>query len=107
MLFVQHPSDPVTWWSTDLLFSEPDWLKEAPVGDRSAAMRWYPIVTFWQVAADLANAVGVPDGHGHNYGISSVNGWAAIAPPAGWTPQDTERIRKALVDTASLDGPDT
>lgn len=107
VLFVQHPSDPVTWWSTDLLFSEPDWLKEAPVGDRSAAMRWYPIVTFWQVAADLANAVGVPDGHGHNYGISSVNGWAAIAPPVGWTPQDTERIRKALVDTASLDGPDT
>ncbi|MBA0047962.1 alpha/beta-hydrolase family protein [Mycobacteroides sp. LB1] len=107
VLFVQHPSDPVTWWSPDLLFTEPDWLKEAPVGDRPSAMRWYPIVTFWQVAADLANAVGVPDGHGHNYGVSSVNGWAAIAAPSGWTPQDTERIRKALDDTASLDGPDT
>lgn len=107
VLFVQHPSDPVTWWSPDLLTGEPDWLRERPVGDRPGAMRWYPIVTFWQVAADLAIATDVPDGHGHNYGISSINGWAAVAAPEGWTAQDTERIRKALVDTAALDGPDT
>ncbi|MGV0600556.1 alpha/beta hydrolase, partial [Mycolicibacterium pulveris] len=68
VLFLQHPSDPIVWWSEDLLFTRPDWLKEPPGIDRSPSMRWYPIVTFWQVAADMTNASSVPEGHGHNYG---------------------------------------
>src|SRR4029450_2113858 len=28
VLFLQHPSDPIVWWSEDLLFNRPDWLKE-------------------------------------------------------------------------------
>ena len=57
-------------------------------------MRWYPIVTFWQVAADMTNAAAVPGGHGHNYGEFVLDGWAAVAPPDGWTADDTERIRR-------------
>ncbi|OMC32664.1 hypothetical protein A5740_01170 [Mycobacterium sp. GA-1841] len=106
VLFLQHPSDPIVWWSTDLLFSEPDWLVEPPGTDRTASMRWYPIITFWQVAADITNASSVPAGHGHNYGQSMLDGWAAVAPPAGWTPADTERIRVALDKTAGEDGPE-
>lgn len=106
VLFLQHPSDPIIWWSTDLLFSEPDWLVEPPGTDRTASMRWYPIITFWQVAADITNASGVPAGHGHNYGESVLDGWAAVAPPEGWTPEDTERIRLALEKTESDDGPE-
>lgn len=106
VLFLQHPSDPIIWWSTDLLFSQPDWLVEPPGRDRTASMRWYPIVTFWQVSADMTNAAGVPGGHGHNYGDSVLDGWAAVAPPDGWTPEDTERIRIALEKSASNDGPE-
>lgn len=106
VLFLQHPSDPIIWWSTDLLFSEPDWLVEPPGGDRTASMRWYPIITFWQVAADITNASGVPAGHGHNYGESVLDGWAAVAPPDGWTPEDTERIRMALEKSQANDGPE-
>ncbi|MCV7069097.1 alpha/beta-hydrolase family protein [Mycolicibacterium farcinogenes] len=106
VLFLQHPSDPIIWWSTDLLFSEPDWLVEPPGTDRTASMRWYPIITFWQVAADITNASSVPAGHGHNYGQSVLDGWAAVAPPEGWTPEDTERIRVALEKTAANDGPE-
>lgn len=106
VLFLQHPSDPIVWWSTDLLFSEPDWLVEPPGGDRTASMRWYPIITFWQVAADITNASSVPNGHGHNYGESVLDGWAAVAPPRGWTPEDTERIRVALDKTVANDGPE-
>ncbi len=106
ILFLQHASDPIVWWSQDLLFNRPDWLKEPPGRDRSALMRWYPIVTFWQVAADLTNAESVPGGHGHNYGDFVLDGWAAVAAPDGWTPQDTERIRVALQKTESTDGPE-
>ncbi|WP_018602170.1 alpha/beta-hydrolase family protein [Mycobacterium sp. 155] len=106
VLFLQHPSDPIVWWSTDLLFSRPDWLVEPPGRDRTESMRWYPIITFWQVAADMTNASGVPAGHGHNYGESMLDGWAAVAPPAGWTPHDTDRIRIALQKTLAEDGPE-
>jgi uncharacterized membrane protein len=96
VLFLQHPSDPVVWWSPDLLFGKPDWLIEPRGPDRSASMRWYPVVTFWQVSADLTNAEGVPGGHGHDYSNAILDGWAAVAPPDGWTAADTERIRAAL-----------
>ena len=96
VLFLQHSSDPIVWWSPDLLFSQPDWLDEPAGKDRTSAMRWYPIVTFWQVSADMTNAAGMPGGHGHNYGDAVVDGWAAVIPPDGWTPADTDRVRRAM-----------
>ncbi|MGD9622538.1 MAG: alpha/beta hydrolase [Mycolicibacterium sp.] len=101
VLFLQHSSDPIVWWSPDLLFNRPDWLSEPPGHDRTASMRWYPIITFWQVAGDLTNATSVPAGHGHNYGDFILDGWVGVAPPSGWTPADTERIRKALANIES------
>jgi uncharacterized membrane protein len=97
VLFLQHPSDPVVWWSPDLLFGRPDWLIEPRGADRTASMRWNPVVTFWQVSADLTNAEGVPGGHGHNYSNDILDGWVAVAPPDGWTAADTERVRAALM----------
>jgi uncharacterized membrane protein len=96
VLFLQHPSDPVVWWTPDLLFGRPEWLIEPRGQDRTALMRWYPVVTFWQVSADLTNAEGVPGGHGHNYSNDILDGWVAVAPPDGWTAADTERTRAAL-----------
>ncbi|MCK0172593.1 alpha/beta-hydrolase family protein [Mycolicibacterium sp. F2034L] len=96
VLFLQHASDPIVWWNLDLLTARPDWLDEPPGRDRTASMRWYPIITFWQVSADMTNAAGMPGGHGHNYGESVLDGWAAVAPPPGWTSADTDRIRAAL-----------
>jgi uncharacterized membrane protein len=106
VLFLQHSSDPIVWWSPDLLFSRPDWLIEPPGPDRTTAMRWYPIITFWQVGADMTNASSVPGGHGHNYSNSVLDGWAAVAPPDGWTAADTERVRAAMAATHGVDGPD-
>jgi len=96
VLFMQHSSDPIVWWSPDLLFSRPDWLIEPAGQDRSPAMRWYPFVTFSQVGADIFRASEVPGGHGHNYGQYVLDGWVAVAPPDGWTSADTERVRAAL-----------
>lgn len=106
VLYLQHPSDPVVWWSPHLLISRPDWLSEPPGADRLPSMRWFPIVTFWQVSADLGNAAGVPNGHGHNYGTTVLDGWVAIAAPEGWTAQDTERARATVDLYADRDGPE-
>lgn len=106
VLFLQHPSDPVVWWSPDLLFSRPDWLVEPRGRDRTAAMHWYPVVTFWQVSADLTYAQSPPGGHGHNYGDMVLNGWAAVTPPDGWSATDTERMRVALEQFQAAPGPE-
>lgn len=106
VLYIQHPSDPVVWWSTKLLFERPAWLKERPGFDRLPSMRWFPIVTFWQVSADLGNAAGVSNGHGHNYGAQVLDGWAAVAAPPGWTAADTERTRALLLEAMATQGPE-
>ncbi|MFC9438375.1 alpha/beta hydrolase [Nocardia sp. NPDC057030] len=98
--YLQHASDPVVWWSPDLLFNEPDWLREPRGSDVSPTMAWYPIVTFWQVAADLPNAQGVTDGHGHRYGTLVLDAWAALAEPPDWSADLSDRIRNYLEQSA-------
>ncbi|WKG06711.1 alpha/beta-hydrolase family protein [Mycolicibacterium sp. HK-90] len=95
-VYLQHASDPIAWWNTDLLFAEPDWLKEPRGYDVSGRMQWIPIVTFLQVSADMAVAVDVPDGHGHVYVKDVANAWAAVLQPPGWTPEKTEKLRPRL-----------
>ena len=96
VIYIQHPSDPVSWWSPDLLFSRPDWLAEEPGPDRTDDMHWFPLLTFFQVSADLAVANGVPDGHGHKFGLISVDAWSEILPPEGWTEADAESLKEYL-----------
>ncbi|MEC3915336.1 alpha/beta hydrolase [Nocardia sp. CDC160] len=96
VVYLQHASDPIVWWSPDLLFTQPDWLKEPRGADVSKSIRWWPIVTFWQISADLANAQGVPSGHGHRYGDLVLDGWVAVAQPEDWNPDLDRAVRKAL-----------
>ncbi len=110
VLYLQHASDPVVWWSPHLFLRKPDWLKEPPGFDRTPSMRWYPIVTFFQVSADMAgnvtNSAGTPPGHGHQYGDQQLDGWVAVAAPEGWTPFDTDRVRRALDKAMAAGGPE-
>lgn len=99
-LYMQHASDPVVWFSFDLLLNEPDWLKEAPGPDVSPTMRWYPFVTFFQVTVDQFFGVSVPNGHGHNYGNTIANAWAAVAAPQGWTSEKTAALQ-TMIDSYS------
>jgi uncharacterized membrane protein len=98
IMYIQHASDPISWWSPNLLLSRPDWLAEDPGPDRSGNMFWIPLVTFFQVSADLAVANNVPDGHGHKFGLVSVDAWAEVLPPEGWTPDDTESLKRYLAE---------
>ena len=96
VVYLQHPSDPIAWFNPDLAFRMPDWLREPRGYDVSPLMEWIPVVTFLQVAADMAVAVDVPDGHGHVYIRDVADAWAAIMQPPGWTPEKTQRLRPLL-----------
>jgi uncharacterized membrane protein len=96
VVYMMHPSDPIVWWSPHLIFSEPDWIGEAPGKDVLEGMFWIPLVTFWQVTADLPFATGVPAGHGHKYTSEYVDGFNAVMQPAGITPQELTDLRKII-----------
>ncbi|WP_232840254.1 MULTISPECIES: alpha/beta hydrolase [Nocardia] len=100
VVYLQHASDPITWWTPELLFREPDWLREPRGDDVLPATRWYPVVTFLQVSADMAVSVDVPDGHGHTFHAAIADSWAAILAPAGWSEADTTRLRAVLTGSA-------
>ena len=97
VVYLQNASDPIVWWSWQLAFHKPDWLNGQRAPDVSTSMRWYPLVTFWQVVGDLALSTAVPPGHGHSYGmLEGASAWASIIPPPGWTPERTAALARQL-----------
>ena len=96
ILYIQHPSDPVTFWSMNTLWSKPEWI-DSPTGydvpDRAA---WFPFVTWAQGIADLSAGFSAKPGFGHDYRNAFVAGWAAVLAPTGWTSADTTRLEAYL-----------
>ena len=94
-VFVQHASDPISFFSPDLLYRKPDWLKGERGPDISPYLEWYPIVTFLQVACDMPMGGTVPHGHGHNIHPSSyIDAWIEVTDPPDWTPAKTEKLKQ-------------
>ncbi len=96
VLYVQHPSDPIVWWSPNLIFNKPDWLAEPRGRDVLEESRWFPFVTFWQVTADLPLAAAVPPGHGHLYLTEYVDAWAQVLQPEGWTVEKRNELQAII-----------
>jgi uncharacterized membrane protein len=97
VLYLMHASDPIVWWSPELIYGRPDWLEEHRGDDVVGAMRWVPFVTFWQVTADLPFAANVPEGHGHVYTTQYVDAWARVLRIPDWTPGKADQLREIIV----------
>lgn len=78
IVYWQHPSDPIVWWSSQLVRHRPDWLRDERGADINQGMSWIPFVTFWQVTLDMVFAAEVPGGHGHTYTAEAAFFWADI-----------------------------
>lgn len=99
LVYLQHGSDPVVFFSPDLALSAPDWLVEDDQRppDVSDKMVWVPLVTMWQVALDLPAAGSTPEGFAHLYNLSeNAQAWIAMTQPDGWTDADTDRLLALL-----------
>ncbi len=98
-IYLQHASDPMTFFSPALLYQKPDWLVGERGPDVSPYLDWYPIVTFLQIACDLPMATSVPAGYGHNIAPASyIDAWIAITSPPDWSTGDTERLKQEFTD---------
>lgn len=94
VLYVQHATDPVVWWDPALLLERPAWLAEPPGKGRHPGMTYMPVLTFFQVTADLGNAVGGSQGFGHLYDEQILDGWAAATGRPGWNDDEAARFAK-------------
>ncbi len=104
VVYLQHASDPITWWSPDLIFNRPDWLSESRGPDVLDSTQWIPLITFLQVSADMAVSTDVPDGHGHTYISEIPRAWAKILEPAGWTGDEGEEKLEQIIPLLSRSG---
>ncbi len=94
VVYLQHASDPVTFFSTDLAFERPAWLRDDERGpDVSERMGWFPVVTMWQVLLDMPGA-----------GRSRTGTVTCTRPPRtsgrGW-PSRTRRTGRRSASSAS------
>ena len=97
--YLQHGSDPVVFFNSGLAFSIPDWLfyEDQRPPDVSSEMVWVPVITMWQVAADLLAAGSVPEGYAHLYQmVENADAWIAMTDPHGWTDKDTVQLNRFL-----------
>jgi len=94
IIYLQHASDPMTWFSPDLAFKRPDWLGHDRGRDVSPYFRWFPIVTFFQVAFDIPMATSVPIGYGHNFAPNCyIDAWIEVTQPQNWSAADTDKLK--------------
>ena len=98
LVYLQHASDPIVFFSPSLAFSSPEWLKDGERGpDVSARMGWFPLVTMWQVLLDLPGAGSIPMGYGHLYSATAnLESWVGVTDPPDWTPEKTATLASLL-----------
>ena len=116
IVYAQHPSDPVVWWNSELVWHKPDWISEKVDGDVSPHMQYTRGATYIQVLVDMPVAGTAPGGHGHTYHEELIPLWEAILglredeKNAGshfgldsqWIQDDThEKIGRAIQDNLS------
>jgi uncharacterized membrane protein len=94
VVYLQHASDAIVFYEPASLWRAPEWMKEPRAPDVSPAIRFVPVVTQLQLALDMALALGVPGGYGHNYIAEDyIEPWVAVTDPAGWTDDDSTRLK--------------
>jgi uncharacterized membrane protein len=97
IVYLQHASDPIVFFSPNLAFRRPDWLTGQRGPDVSPQMQWFPLVTMWQVFLDMPSAGNVPMGYGHLYSATAnLEAWVAVTRPPNWDDAKTAHLGSIL-----------
>ena len=97
IVYLQYPSDPIVFFDWALPYREPLWLSGERAPSVSPLLNWYPVVTFLQLALDMALAQTAPIGFGHVYAPQDYfDGWVAVTAPEGFTPAELDALEAKL-----------
>ncbi len=98
VVYLQHASDPMSFFSTDLAYARPDWLGPDRGRDVSPLLKWFPIVSFFQIAFDIPMATNVPLGYGHNFTPADyIDAWIEVTQPTHWNGADTAKVKAHFI----------
>lgn len=96
-VFLQYPSDPIVFFEPAMLWREPVWLSGPRAEGVSPLLNWYPVVTFLQLALDMALAQTAPIGFGHVYSPQDYfDGWVQVTQPSGWSAAGLAALRERV-----------
>jgi len=94
VIYLQYPSDAITFFEVGAAWREPEWMKGERGPDVSPKFTWHPVITMFQLALDMATATHVPKGFGHLFAAEHyIDAWEALTDPEGWTEADGERLK--------------
>ena len=66
--------------------------------DVSPYLRWFPLVSFFQVGFDIPMATSVPLGYGHNFAPASyIDAWIEVTQPKHRSAADTVKFKDHFV----------
>ncbi len=94
LVFLQHASDPITFFDPAMMWREPSWMQSPRGPDVTPDLRWFPVVTSLQVAADMIVGT-APTGFGHEMAPADyIEAWVALTEPEGWGIHELQRLRE-------------
>lgn len=97
IVYLQYASDPITFFDPHSFYREPDWMKAPRGHDVSPDLRWFPVVTMFQLLADMAMGTTTPIGYGHVYAPEHyIDAWMQVVDPPGVSADDAARLKALL-----------
>jgi len=97
VVYLQYASDAITFFDARDAWRKPDWMDSPRGFDVSPSLRWYPLVSMFQLALDMLLADGAPLGYGHVIAPSHyINAWLLVTGARDWSPAQLQRLREDL-----------
>jgi uncharacterized membrane protein len=97
IVYLQYASDPATFFHYRYLYREPEWMLPPRGPDVSLQVRWYPVITLFQLMLDMFMATDAPIGFGHVYAPAHyIDAWIEVTNVRGWSPEQITRLKQHL-----------
>jgi uncharacterized membrane protein len=85
MVLLNYGSDPIVNFVFSSAFARPAWMDEPRAPDINPDFRWFPVVTMFQLAIDMALSLQVPR-YGHFYAYPDyIHAWSGLLDVPGWS----------------------
>ncbi|MDL2402548.1 alpha/beta hydrolase [Rhizobium mayense] len=95
IVYLQYASDPIVFFNVKDFYKAPDWMREPLGQDVSPQLRWYPIITGFQLILDMLVANKTPMGFGHVYAPQHyIDAWIAVTDVNGWSQDQLAALKK-------------
>jgi uncharacterized membrane protein len=98
LVYLNYGSDPIVNFTAGSALRRPDWLTGERARDVAPEVRWFPLVTLFQLALDSAISLQV-ERFGHYYVAPDyIDGWALLLEPEGWNAERAAALKAIFAE---------